>query len=85
MYTVPAKAILSMTTLEPHEALKLQGLLVEFDKTMGKALFVSHQWVGRRHPDPDFIQFSVLQEALRHLMSEVQYIDSWMALYDFAS
>ena len=41
MYTVPVKAILSMTTLEPHEALKLQGLLVEFDKTMGKALFVS--------------------------------------------
>lgn len=75
MYTVPVSAILSMTTLEPHEALKLQGLLVQFDKTMGKALFVSHQWVGKRHPDPDFIQFSVLQDALRHLMSEVQYIE----------
>ncbi|CAK9088385.1 unnamed protein product [Durusdinium trenchii] len=85
MYTVPAKAILSMTTLEPHEALKLQGLLVEFDKTMGKALFVSHQWVGRRHPDPDFIQFSVLQEALRHLMSEVQYIVALPSVKPFAT
>jgi hypothetical protein len=38
---------------------------------LGKALFVSHQWVGKRHPDPEFTQFSVLQDALKHMMSEL--------------
>ena len=42
---------------------------------LGKALFVSHQWVGKRHPDPEFTQFSVLQGALKHMMSELQRVD----------
>jgi len=42
---------------------------------LGKALFVSHQWLGKRHPDPEFTQFSVLQDALKHMMSEVQHVD----------
>lgn len=69
------KAVLQMTTVEPHEVLKLQKLLVEFEPKLGKALFVSHQWVGKRHPDPEFTQFSVLQDALKHMMSEVQHVD----------
>ncbi|CAE8595481.1 unnamed protein product [Polarella glacialis] len=36
---------------------------------MGKAIFVSHQWLGSTSPDPDFSQLQVLQEALRNVMS----------------
>ena len=31
-------------------------------------MFVSHQWAAVEHPDPDFSQFTVLQEALRNVM-----------------
>ena len=27
-----------------------------FEKKLGKAAFVSHQWVGQGHPDPEFKQ-----------------------------
>ena len=51
-----------------------QGVLVEFEQTLGQAAFVSHQWVGRNHPDPEFKQMRVLQDALRHVMSDLKYI-----------
>jgi hypothetical protein len=28
-----------------------------------QVMLISHQWAGRRHPDPKFEQFSVLQKA----------------------
>ena len=57
MYTVPLDIVLKMTEIHPHEHLKSDGMLVEFDENKGKGLFVSHQWVGNNHPDPDFKQF----------------------------
>ena len=44
---------------------KEKGALVLFERSMGKAAFISHQWVGESHPDPEFRQMSVLQDALR--------------------
>ena len=32
MYTVRLEAVLQMTAVEPHEVLKLQKLLVEFER-----------------------------------------------------
>ena len=69
MYTVPIKEFLQMTVMEPHETLKERGQLVSFEKGMGSAAFISHQWVGENSPDPDFRQMSVLQDAIRSLMS----------------
>ncbi|CAE8622636.1 unnamed protein product [Polarella glacialis] len=46
-----------------------QGLLVAYTKQLGPALFISHQWCRPHHPDPDFEQMSVLQEALRNVLS----------------
>ena len=48
--------------------------MVEFEETLGQAAFVSHQWVGRNHPDPEFKQMRVLQDALRHVMSDLKNI-----------
>ena len=67
MYTVLLPTVLDMAEIRPHEELKADGLLTLFREDMGKALFVSHQWVGSMHPDPEFKQFRVLQDALRNV------------------
>ena len=53
MYTLPLPTLLDMGEIEPHEALMAKGALVEFEQKLGKAAFVSHQWVGLNHPDPE--------------------------------
>ncbi|OLQ03103.1 Ankyrin repeat and KH domain-containing protein 1 [Symbiodinium microadriaticum] len=63
-----------MGEIDPHEVLKEKGLLVEFREPMGKAAFVSHQWVGNQHPDPEFKQMRVLQEALKRMTSDLSHI-----------
>jgi hypothetical protein len=74
MYTVPLGTLLEMTMIEPHEALKARDVLVEFDKNMGNAAFVSHQWVASSHPDPECKQMSVLQDALREMMGNLKSV-----------
>lgn len=36
-----------------------------FEKKLGWAAFVSHQWIGGAHPDPEFKQMKVLKDSLR--------------------
>ncbi|CAK9057445.1 unnamed protein product [Durusdinium trenchii] len=74
MYTVPLEDALQMSCVRPHEELKSQGVLVEFEKKMGKALFVSHQWAGKDHPDPTFERFRVLQKAMQRILSDLPQI-----------
>ncbi|CAE7364271.1 BMY1, partial [Symbiodinium pilosum] len=74
MYTVAAEVLLEMTEIRPHEELKVRGDLVIFDIDKGNALFVSHQWVAEQHPDPEFRQMSILQNALRHLMTSSSFV-----------
>ncbi|CAE7846844.1 ergic3, partial [Symbiodinium necroappetens] len=69
MYTVPADAFLKMTEVKMHEELADAGVLTEFDESMGKAMFVSHQWLSEAHPDPDFQQLKVLQDALKNIVA----------------
>eukprot|EP00913_Durusdinium_trenchii_P012838 g12054.t1 len=58
-----------MDKIIPHEELLAGGELTIFQKSLGKAAFVSHQWVGKGHPDPEFKQMQVLQDALQNLIS----------------
>ncbi|CAE7739386.1 unnamed protein product [Symbiodinium sp. CCMP2592] len=76
MYALPAEVFLQMSEMQPHEDLLFDGVLVEFDRSAGKAMFVSHQWVGRKHPDPEFRQARVLQQALLHMLSDLQKIST---------
>ena len=41
------------------------GSLVIFEKKLGWAAFVSHQWIGGAHPYPEFKQMKVLKDSLR--------------------
>ena len=63
-----------MSEVVPHEQLKANKLLVEFDESLGNAAFISHEWVGMQHPDPECKQFRVLQDALKHMLSDLQQI-----------
>lgn len=69
MFTVPVWIFLKMTDLQRHEELLEAGLVCQFDDSMGRALFVSHQWLGTHHPDPCFEQLRVLQKTLMDLIS----------------
>ncbi|CAE7225519.1 unnamed protein product [Symbiodinium sp. CCMP2592] len=60
--------------METEKQLREKGDIVVFDASMGKAVFVSHQWVALHHPDPQFKQMRVLQGAVRHLLSDVGFI-----------
>ena len=64
MYTMLAEILLQLTQIKMHEELIQAGALIEFDESMGKAMFVSHQWLSDTHPDPRFEQLRVLQETL---------------------
>ncbi|CAE8684817.1 unnamed protein product [Polarella glacialis] len=69
MYVVRMRDFLEMKAVLPHEELKAQGILVLYTEQLGPALFISHQWCRSHHPDPDFEQMKVLQEALRNILS----------------
>ena len=71
MYTVPLETFIKMTEIRTHEDLKDEGILVNFDESQGQAMFVSHQWAGIGHPDPQFEQIQVLQEALKNFVESV--------------
>ena len=69
MYTAPLESVLEMTAVRSHEELLSDAIIVQFNHAMGKAMFVSHQWVSNRHADPDGRQFKVLQDALSNLLN----------------
>ena len=49
--------------------MKAKGELVVFSDDLGKAAFVSHQWLSKQHPDPDFKQMRTLQNALKRILN----------------
>ena len=69
MYTVPLDALLIMKEVRPHQELLQEAILVEYKSNLGKAMFVSHQWLTATHPDPKFQQLKVLQTALKNVFS----------------
>ena len=71
MYTLPLSAFLELVELSSHEDMMKAERLTVFDESMGKAMFISHQWLANRHPDPNSEQLQVLQEGLRNLIAGV--------------
>lgn len=68
MYTLPVDSILHMVYPTAHEQLLADNSLVIFDQSLGQAMFISHEWSGRSHPDPYGEQVRVLQDALHHML-----------------
>ena len=66
---------------EVLRAVKLQarGDVVIFDENLGNAVFISHEWVAKENPDPEFEQMRVLQDALRHILHNDGYVSpDWL-------
>ncbi|CAE7232403.1 unnamed protein product [Symbiodinium natans] len=69
MYVLSVEEVLRMTALRVHEDLMAEGVVLVFQERTGHAaIFVSHQWAGHGHPDPDMEQFKVIQSFLSQLM-----------------
>lgn len=76
MYVVFIDILLHFTEVRPHEELLGEGLLTRFFETMGQAIFISHQWLSKKHPDPLGLQFRVLKDALRNILSGASQIST---------
>ena len=50
-----------------HEELLSADRLVQWRPELF-TIFVSHQWLGKWHPDPDGLQLQILQKALRNVI-----------------
>eukprot|EP00965_Chrysotila_dentata_P097659 3228599-Pleurochrysis_carterae.AAC.1 len=50
------KETVSTRTLEPMQAQLKRGRIHKWDASMGKLLFISHQWLDWDHPDPNLHQ-----------------------------
>ncbi|OLP93439.1 hypothetical protein AK812_SmicGene24659 [Symbiodinium microadriaticum] len=61
--------LLQMAVVRAHEELLAEGHLTAYQENLGRAMFVSHEWMSADHPDPKGEQLNVLQDALRNLLS----------------
>ncbi|CAJ1395942.1 unnamed protein product [Effrenium voratum] len=67
MWLVPARTLVELQApLLPHDDMVESGRLVRWrENHPRKVVLISHQWAGKRHPDPHMDQIRVLQELLR--------------------
>jgi len=79
MYVLPLEELFKMTEVEPHESLLRQGILQVLHPAAKRetVVFVSHQWLSFRHPDPNGDQLRVLQGAFRRLLEGHEVSSSW--------
>merc|ERR1719336_8483 len=69
MYMVPISELLSMSgPPQAHQVLREQGKIVVWQRGR-TCVFLSHQWLSFRHPDPEGKQLLVAREAIRKLVS----------------
>ena len=51
MHVVLFAEFMAMESWAPHQTLKAEGKLREFDESMrGRTFFISHQWTSFNHP-----------------------------------
>ena len=48
--------------------LKEEGAVRPFEDSVGRGMFVSHQWLSPENPDPNFEQLEVLQKTMKNLL-----------------
>jgi len=83
MHVISVKDLLELKELVSHVELVKAGKLRTWEPGM-MAIFVSHQWLGKGHPDPDMKQFRVLQSCLRNIISGKCLVDThWLSAIHF--
>lgn len=81
MYVISVEALLKLETMDPHQVMLERGLLVEWTPAMsGRIIFVSHEWLGWHHADPESKQLVALKRLLERLCKgEVRKVESFWA------
>ena len=66
MWVLPIADCMTLEKLEPHQTMIKQDRLCRWDG-VGNVLFVSHQWLGWKVPDPANVHYQAVCEALMQL------------------
>jgi hypothetical protein len=64
MWLMPVPELLRLSSLRPHEELRVEGKVVECDQSHRTIFFISHQWTSENHPDDSTTQLRALQTLL---------------------
>ena len=64
MWVIHVDDVLELAELQPHQLLLAAGKLREYEPSDGFVTFVSHEWSGVGHPDPENHQLRSLQRML---------------------
>ena len=86
MYLMPMRNMLAMEKMTTHQELLRQGKLGEYTSDLeGRPVFISHQWLGHKHPDPNNEQLTVLQRVVTRLMQrQISSVEPhWMQAFEF--
>ena len=65
MHVVAIADLLKMETIECHQVLVRKGIAKVWEPGM-KTFFISHQWLGGEHPDPEGQQFDVMKQVFQN-------------------
>ena len=79
MFVMSVPDLLELDQMQPHQVLVEKRLVHEWSITMqGRTIFVSHEWLGWLHPDPNGEQLRALKRILWRLMNgEVPTVESY--------
>ena len=70
MYVMSLKDLQDLEQMQPHQVLLKKRLVREWSSLMhGRIIFVSHEWLGWVHPDPDGEQLMALKRILWRLIN----------------
>lgn len=64
MWVMPVSEFLRLSSLRPHEELRVEGKVVECDPSHTTVFYISHQWTSSNHPDDSTTQLRALQTLL---------------------
>ena len=88
MHVISVKDLLKLDRLDPHQVLLQKGLLHLWCQSMrGRTIFVSHEWLGWQHADPNGEQLVALQRILTRLLKgEISRVQShWRTQLEFGN
>lgn len=65
MWVISTDDVLELHAMRPHQELVAERLVQIYQPELDPVTFVSHEWSGLQHPDPQKKQLYALQKALR--------------------
>jgi len=60
---------------------KEEGAVRPFEDSVGRGMFVSHQWLSPENPDPNFEQLEVLQKTMKNLLRGASFKKVFFCLF----